>query len=233
MRVLVIEDDRPLRDTLSQALRLAGFGVDAVEGGAQADAALDCGDYDVVVLDLGLPDIDGLHWLSRLRARGDRTPVLVLTARDDVAQRVLGLRSGADDYLTKPFALPELEARIDALIRRASGTPVRLCLQQLSFDPATRQAWHANQVLALSQREAALLEALMKRPGEVAIKSRLARQWSDWDSELGANAIEVCVHRLRRKLEPLGFRIRTLHGLGYLLESGDGGVAAQGDPDEC
>ena len=221
MRLLLVEDDDALRKTLTHALRGAGYGVDAVGDGRSADGALLCGHYAMVVLDLGLPDTDGMQLLQQLRQRGDRTPVLVLTARDSLDQRVLGLRQGADDYLTKPFALPELEARVAALIRRAGVGPARLSHGPLEFDPLTRQAHIGGRALKLSAREASLLDALMQRPGEAVIKSRLAHTLGDWGSELGHNAIEVYVHRLRRKLEPFGIRIRTLHGLGYLLEKPD------------
>lgn len=221
MRVLVVEDDGALRSTLTHALKLSGYAVDAVGDGCSALAALQVSDYALMVLDLGLPDTDGMRLLAQLRERGNRTPVLVLSARDSVDQRVQGLRHGADDYLTKPFALPELEARIAALIRRTGGSASRLIHGALEFDPATRQASAGGTPLELSAREAAILDALMQRAGEAVIKSRLVRKLSDWDSELGVNAIEVYIHRLRRKLEPHGIRIRTLHGLGYLLEKPD------------
>ncbi|MFH1812636.1 MAG: response regulator transcription factor [Pseudomonadota bacterium] len=218
MRLLLVEDDGALRATLFQALRLAGHGVDAVADGRTADAALATGTYDLVVLDLGLPHLDGLDVLQRLRERQDRTPVLVLTARDNIDERVRGLRRGADDYLTKPFALPELEARIEALLRRAAGGLVVLSQGPLEFDSVGRAATWQGRPLDLSVRETAILEALMQRAGQVVIKTRLAQQLSDWDGEVGANTIEVYVHRLRKKLDPLGIRIRTIHGLGYLLE---------------
>ncbi|MCL2524203.1 MAG: response regulator transcription factor [Betaproteobacteria bacterium] len=219
MRVLLVEDDEALRDTLSQALRQAGHGVDQVADGRAADNALVTGTYDLAVLDLGLPHVDGIEVLRRMRERQDRTPVLVLSARDGIDERVLGLRAGADDYLTKPFALRELEARVDALIRRAAGGLARLVHGPLEVDLAERTATVDGKPLDLTAREMAILEALMKRAGQVVIKTRLAQQIGDWASEVGSNTIEVYIHRLRKKLKPCGVGIRTIHGLGYLLET--------------
>jgi two-component system, OmpR family, response regulator len=218
MRILLVEDDTALRDTLYQALRLSGYGVDPVAEGQAADAALNCGEYDLVILDLGLPRIDGIEVLKRLRARQDSTPVLILTARDSVDQRVLGFQVGADDYLIKPFALPELEARIAALLRRAGrGLPV-LSNGPLQLDAQHHMVLMDGKALDVSVREMTILEALMQRQGQVVTKSRLTQQISDWEGEVGANAVEVYVHRLRKKLQPHGIQIRTIHGLGYLLE---------------
>lgn len=218
MRILLVEDDDALRDTLLQALRQAGHGVDPVGDGRAAENALAVGTYDLVVLDLGLPHLDGIEVLRRLRGRQDETPVLVLTARDGIDERVLGLKIGADDYLTKPFALPELEARVEALLRRASGGLVRLVNGPLELDLSSHLASLNGKTMEISPREMTILEALMQRLGQVVIKSRLAHQISDWEGEVGTNTIEVYIHRLRKKLEPCGIRIRTIHGLGYLLE---------------
>lgn len=218
MRILLVEDDAALRDTLHAALHQAGYGVDPVADGRTADAALGCGEYDLVILDLGLPRIDGIEVLKRLRTRQDSTPVLILTARDSVDQRVLGFQVGADDYLIKPFALPELEARIAALLRRAGRGLPTLNNGPLQFDVQHRTVSIAGRALDISVREMTILEALMQREGQVVIKSRLIQQISDWDGEVGANAVEVYVHRLRKKLQPHGIQIRTIHGLGYLLE---------------
>lgn len=218
MRILLVDDDDALRETLCQALRQAGYGVDPVGNGQSADAALAAGAYDLVVLDLGLPLMDGIEVLRRVRGRQDRTPVLVLTVRDGIEDRVQGLKAGADDYLVKPFALLELEARVEALLRRAAGGQVRLTHGPLVLELSSRTVSLHGNPIELSMRETSILEALMQRIGQVVIKTRLAQQISTWDSEIGANAIEVYVHRLRKKLEPAGIRIRTIHGLGYLLE---------------
>ena len=221
MRLLLIEDDAELRDTLAQALSLAGYGVDPVTDASEASAALHAGVYDLIVLDLGLPDMDGIDLLRAMRGRRDSTPVLILTARDGVDERILGLRSGADDYVVKPFALPELEARIEALIRRSSGGVVRLVNGPLEFDPTGREVLINGVRVDFSVRELTLLEALIKRPGQVVIKARLTQQISGWNREIGANNIEAYVHRLRKKLRPYGISIRTIHGLGYLMERHD------------
>jgi two-component system OmpR family response regulator len=219
MRVFLVEDDAELRDTLQLALRNAGYGVDAVGDGEVADAVLSTGKYDLVVLDLGLPRMHGIELLRRLRGRGDWTPVLILTAREGVDNRVMGLDSGADDYLTKPFELRELEARVRALMRRAAGSKNILVNGPLCFDTINRQVTHSGNVLNFSIRELAILEGLMQRTGHVVLKKRLVHQLGDWQGEIGSNAIEVYIHRLRKKLSPCGVQIHTVHGLGYLLES--------------
>jgi len=219
MRVLLVEDDDALRDTLLQALRQAGYGVDHVADGRAADCALATGGYDLAVLDLGLPHLDGIEVLRRARERQDRTPVLVLSARDGIDERVLGLRAGADDYLTKPFALRELEARVDALLRRAAGGLARLSYGPLELDLSNRAATIDGNPLHLTVREMAILEALIKRVGKVVVKTRLAQQIGDWAGEVGTNTIEVYIHRLRKKLKPCGVGVRTIHGLGYMLET--------------
>lgn len=221
MRILLAEDDDALRETLQHALVGAGYTVDAVSDGKFADTSLIAGCYDLVVLDLGLPHIDGIEVLRRLRTRRDGTPVLILSARDGIDQRVLGLNIGADDYLTKPFALPELEARVGALIRRATGGQQCLSNGPLELDLATRVVLLNAKPLDISVRETTILHALIQRLGQVVIKTKLAQQISDWEGEIGNNAIEVYIHRLRKKLEPHGIYIRTIHGLGYLLEPYD------------
>lgn len=219
MRVLIVEDNPILADGLTRSLRQADYAVDCVSDGAEADHVLAAQNYDLVILDLGLPNIDGFEVLRHLRRRGAKVPVLVLTARDALQDRVKGLDLGADDYMTKPFDLPELEARVRALIRRGqSGGSSMLTHGALTLDIAGRRATLNGEPLDLSARELGVLEVLMLRSGRVVGKEQLAEQLYGWDEEVGANAIEVYVHRLRRKLEPAGVAIRTIRGLGYLLE---------------
>jgi DNA-binding response OmpR family regulator len=220
VRILLAEDDRILGDGLARALRQSGYAVDWVETGPAADAALAAHRYDLLILDLGLPRLPGLEVLSRLRARDQRTPVLILTALDGTEDRVRGLDGGADDYLTKPFELAELEARVRALLRRGlCGAPRVIALGSLAFDPTARQGFIAGKPIDLSARELALLEALIGRPGRLVSKRQLLEHLYEWGGEVSENAIEVYVHRLRRKLEGSGVRIHTVRGLGYSIEA--------------
>ena len=219
MRILIVEDDPVLADGLTRSLRSADYAVDCINNGAEADHVLAAQPYDLVILDMGLPGLDGFEVLRRLRRRSTTVPVLVLTARDSLPDRVKGLDAGADDYMVKPFDLPELEARARALIRRGkSGGASALTHGALVLDTAGRRATLRGEPLELSARELGVLEVLMMRSGRVVNKEQLAEQLYGWDEEVGANAIEVYVHRLRRKLEPAGVSIRTIRGLGYLLE---------------
>jgi len=219
VRILIIEDDSVLADGLSRTLRHADYAVDAASTGVEADHVLAAQSYDLVILDLGLPGLDGFEVLRRMRRRGSTVPVLVLTARDALQDRVKGLDLGADDYMIKPFDLPELEARVRALIRRGqSGGASVLSHGALVLDTAGGRATLGGEPLDLSARELGVLEVLMMRAGRVVNKEQLAEQLYGWDEEVGPNAIEVYVHRLRRKLEPAGVNIRTIRGLGYLLE---------------
>jgi two-component system OmpR family response regulator len=219
MRILIAEDDLVLADGLMKSLRRTDFAVDVAHDGEQADHILAVQNYDLVILDLGLPRIDGFEVLRRLRHRGGTVPVLILTARDALADRVKGLDLGADDYLTKPFELPELEARVRALIRRGQAGGITLLTHgPLALDLAGRRATLDGVPLELSARELGVLEVLMLRSGRVVNKEQLAGQLYGHDEEVGANAIEVYVHRLRKKLEAAGVVIRTIRGLGYLLE---------------
>jgi len=218
MRILIAEDDSILADGLSRSLRQNGFAVDAVHDGASADAALAAQPFDLLILDIGLPKLSGLEVLRRMRARNSHMPVLILTAADSVEQRVKGLDLGADDYMAKPFALSELEARVRALTRRgAGGGPTVLRHGRLAFDQVGRVVTVDEQAVELSAREVGLLEILLQRSGRMVSKKQLVDHLCEWGEEVSTNAIEVYVHRLRKKLEP-GVKIATVRGLGYCLE---------------
>jgi DNA-binding response OmpR family regulator len=220
MRVLLVEDDRLLGDALQAGLREAGYAVEWLRDGVAAEVALAAETFGAVVLDLGLPRLSGLELLRRIRGRGDRTPVVVLTARDAIDDRVRGLDLGADDYLVKPVALAELNARVRAVTRRAGGVASgQLEVGALVLDPAARTVRYRGAPVELQPREFALLHALALRAGQVLTRSQLESQLYEWDEALESNAIEVHVHRLRRKLAT--DLIRTVRGVGYLLPRGD------------
>jgi two-component system OmpR family response regulator len=220
MRLLIAEDDPLIADGLIRAMRAAGYAVDHTANGEEADEALRRFAYDLLILDLGLPRMDGTELLERLRSRGAAVPVLVLTARDALQDRVSGLDLGADDYLVKPFDLPELEARVRALLRRQRPSlSGRLRLGDLLIDLTGRSVYHGDQRVELSGREFGVLELLARRAGRVVSKEQMLESLTGWDEDVGPNAIEVYIHRLRRKLEPCGLAIRTIRGLGYLLDN--------------
>ncbi len=219
MRILIAEDDQVLADGLLRTLRQGGYAVDQVSSGSQADAALAGQDFDLLILDLGLPKMHGLEVLRKLRSRGNSLPVLILTAADSVEQRVKGLDLGADDYMAKPFALAELEARVRALTRRGLGTASSLIKHgPLSFDATGRVAYLNEQMIELSARELSLLEVLLQRAGRLVSKDQLIEKLCEWGEEVSSNAIEVYIHRLRKKIEQGPVRIATVRGLGYCLE---------------
>jgi two-component system OmpR family response regulator/two-component system response regulator TctD len=218
MRILLAEDDQTIAEGLVQALGRAGCTVDAVGTGVDADNALASIAYDLLILDLGLPRLSGYEVLKRLRARKSALPVLILTAEGGVEERVRGLDAGADDYMVKPFALPELEARVRALVRRGSGNPTGIAVGDLCFDAVERVARYRGELLDLSSRELALLELLISRAGRVVGKELLVERLSGWSEDVSTNAIEVYIHRLRKKLEPCGVSIVTVRGLGYCLK---------------
>ena len=219
MRILIAEDDQVLADGLLRALRIGGYAVDRVASGAEADAALASHEFDLLILDLGLPRLHGLDVLRRLRARGSSMPVLILTAADSIEQRVQGLDLGADDYMAKPFSLQELEARVRALTRRGLGTASTLLRHgPLTFDATGRVAYLDDRMIELSARELGLLEVLLQRVGRLVSKEQLVEQLCAWGEEVSNNAIEVYVHRLRKKIEQGPVRIATVRGLGYCLE---------------
>jgi two-component system, OmpR family, response regulator len=222
MRILVAEDDAILADGVTRTLRQSGYAVDWVKNGVEADTALDMDDFDLLILDIGLPKKSGLDVLKRLRARDSRVPVLILTALDGINDRVRGLDAGADDYLAKPFELAELEARVRALTRRGmAGGPTLLRHGSLTYDQVGRVARLNGEPLELSAREVSLLEIFLSRAGRLVSKDQLVSHLCEWGEEVSPNAIEVYVHRLRKKLEPGGVRIVTVRGLGYSLEKSD------------
>jgi two-component system, OmpR family, response regulator len=219
MRVLIAEDDTVLADGLCRSLRRGGYAVDWVTNGGDADSALAAQPYDLLILDLGLPRMSGMDVLKRLRSRQSAVPVLILTAADSVEQRVRGLDLGADDFMAKPFALSELEARVRALVRRSigGGSPV-VRIGPISYDQVGRTATLNEQTLELSARETGLLEVLLQRVGRLVSKEQIVDHLCEWGDEISHNAIEVYMHRLRRKLEGGGVRIATVRGMGYCLE---------------
>ena len=219
MRILLAEDNKTLADWLEKALRHGGFAVDCMRDGVDADHVLLTQSYDLVILDLGLPRMDGLEILRRLRRRGAAVPVLILTARGEIESRVEGLNLGADDYLTKPFSLSELEARINAVIRRAQGAASALqTLGELEYNSVERMFRLRGEMLVLRPKEHAVLEVLIARAGKAVAKASLHERIFDLGESASAEAVEVYVHRLRKRLQGSGVGIVTLRGLGYVLE---------------
>ena len=222
MRLLLVEDDPALANSTKRALESQGWAVDWTTRGEPVPQSLRQDPYDLVILDIGLAGIDGFETLRRVRAQGSSTPVLILTARDAVEDRVRGLEGGADDYLVKPFALAELVARVRVLTRRAQArSGDALGLGALRMDLAARRVFIGERPLEVSAREWSVLEFLLSRVGKVVAKEQILQSIANWDESLSENAIEVYVSRLRAKLEPAGLRIRTVRGFGYLLETAD------------
>ncbi len=223
MRILLIEDDPMIADAVEEALREAAYAVDAVGDSRLAGVALETQRYDLILLDLGLPDGDGLNVLAALRERENPVPVLIVTARDSVDERIRGLDTGADDYLPKPFDMDELLARVRALLRRSGGNadPVMRC-GGLTLDPATRQAaLGGSEPVTLTRREFALLASLMQRPGAILSRTQLEERVYGWGEEVESNAVEFLIHAVRRKLGPAV--IRNVRGVGWLVSDGASG----------
>lgn len=217
MRILLVEDDELLGDGLQAGLRHCGFTADWLRDGASARVALASEHYEAVLLDLGLPRLDGLEVLRYLRGTGNDVPVLVLTARDSIQDKVAGLDGGADDYLVKPVDLDEVAARLRALIRRAAGQVAPLLRAgDLALDPAGRRLYRDGQPIDLPAKEFAVLEMLMRNAGKVISRGQLESALYGWDEGVESNAVEVYIHHLRRKLGP--DLIRTQRGIGYLFE---------------
>lgn len=222
MRILVAEDNTTLADGLAAVLRTAGYAVDVVHDGVSADAAASNTDFDLVILDLNLPEMDGLDVLRALRRRHSTSSVLVLTARGAMDQRVRGLDLGADDYMSKPFDVPELEARVRVLLRRRAGLhTAQISFGDISLDTVTRTVTAGSVTLDVPARELKLLETLLMRAGKVVAKQAIIDSLADFDDDLSANAVEQYVSRLRKRLAPYDLTVRTARGLGYYLDRTD------------
>ncbi|RUR30143.1 response regulator transcription factor [Vreelandella andesensis] len=217
MRILLVEDDPSLASGIRMALKPEHYTVDHLADGDNALHALKNEPFDAVILDLGLPTIDGMEVLRAIRRHGSQLPILVLTARDAVDNRIEGLDAGADDYLTKPFEVAELKARLRALLRRSQGqTSSLLTCRGISLDPQTLQVSYQHHVITLSRRELTLLQEFMSHPGRVFTRDTLARLVYGWEEDVESNAIEVHIHHLRRKLFPEV--VRTVRGIGYVMD---------------
>jgi two-component system OmpR family response regulator len=231
MRILIAEDDKPIAAALKASLVECGHAVDSVDNGVAAEHALSSEAYDLLVLDLGLPRMDGQQVLRQARARGSDLAVMVVTARDGVAERIQVLDSGADDFLVKPFVLAEFVARVRALLRRrANGGAPEVLLGRLRIQVDARRVWLDGEALDLTAREYSLLEALFARQHHVVSRAQLIEALCDWEQDLTDNGLDISIHRLRRKLRDSGVQVRTIRGLGYLLEESkddDAGVKAR------
>jgi two-component system, OmpR family, response regulator len=219
LRILISEDDAALAEALQFSLTQAGHAVDWVANGAAADEALKSDVFGLLILDLGLPKLDGFEVLKRLRRRNGALPVLILSGREKPEEKVMGLDLGADDYLTKPFSLNELQARVRALLRRGlGGLGPAVSYGGLTFDTIGRSASIDGKTVPLSTHEVGVLEVLVQRFGRVVSKEQLVEQLYSYDKEASHNAIEVYIHRVRKKLNGAGITVRTLYGRGYLLD---------------
>jgi len=221
MRILVVEDDSKIASFVVKGLKQSGFAVDHCGNGEEALVVAETTPYDAAIVDLMLPRLDGLSLIQRLRAKQLRTPVLILSAKTSVDDRVKGLQAGGDDYLTKPFAFSELLARVQALIRRATQTaePTKLTLGDLTLDLLTRQATRGTERIDLQPREFSLLEYLMRNPGRTVTKTMILEHVFDYSFDPQTNVVDVLVHRLRAKVDPDRTRLHTLRGVGYVLRA--------------
>ena len=223
MLILLAEDDEPLAASIADLLRAQGWRADISARGEPVPMSLQRDDYDVLILDIGLPGIDGIETLRRVREQGSLLPVLMLTARDTLEERVHGLEVGADDYMVKPFAAQELVARLRALTRRHENRRAEvLSVGGLRFDPRALSAWVDGQAVRLTPRESQTLQYLMLKAGRVVPREQLVALVPGWNAGTSDNALELLVSRLRAKVEPAGVRLRTIRGLGYLLEADEG-----------
>lgn len=219
MRILVVEDNRTLAEGLAAVLRVAGYAVDVVHDGVSADAVLTTETFDLVVLDLSLPEMDGLDVLRRMRARRNASSVLVLTARGALDERVRGLDLGADDYMTKPFEVSELEARIRVLLRRQAGLHnSSIAFGNIELDTVSRTLSAFGQTLDIPARELSVLETLLRKAGKVVAKQSIIESLAAFDDDLSENAVEQYISRLRRRLAPYALTVRVARGLGYYLD---------------
>lgn len=218
MKLMLVEDDDLVADTLGLALREGGYLVERFSEAFPAELAATTAGYDLIILDLGLPGIDGLELLRRLRQKKISVPVLILTARDRLEDRIVGLDCGANDYVTKPFHLGELEARIRALLRTGCGNAASVSIGDLVFDTVKRVVYHREEIIELSPREFQVFEILIHNLGSLVSKQRMAASLSDWESPVTYNAMDIVVHRLRKKLEQYGVKVKTIRGLGFLVE---------------
>jgi two-component system, OmpR family, response regulator len=217
MRVLLVEDDKMIGAAISEALKDAAYAIDWVKDGDLAGEAIHSETYDIALLDLGLPDVDGLEVLKRIRSEKKRLPVIILTARDALGDRIDGLDLGADDYLVKPFEIGELLARMRAVLRReGSGSQPVLSNGKLELNPATREASYLGEAAILSAREFALLQALLTRPGAILSRSELERHIYGWSEEVESNAVEFLIHAIRRKIGASA--IRNVRGVGWMVD---------------
>ncbi|MDP3508712.1 MAG: response regulator transcription factor [Candidatus Melainabacteria bacterium] len=218
MKVLLVEDDEMVAESLVLALASSGYLIDCFSDGSNAEVAVSNDFYNLIILDLGLPGMNGLEFLKRIRQKKISTPVLILTAKDTYDERIEGLDSGANDYVTKPFHLGELEARMRALLRIGYNNATTVKLGELSFDTSKRLLRRGDDLIDLSPREYAVLEILIHNIGSMVTKEKMASLLSNWEAPVSHNALDIIIHRLRKKLEPFGLNLQTIRGLGFIVE---------------